>query len=33
MIKIGEKLWYIVKPENEDALAYMCPEDIKQFIY
>lgn len=31
MIKIGEKLWYIVKPENEDALAYMCPyEETKE---
>ena len=31
MIKISEKLWYIVKPENEDALAYMCPyEETKE---
>ena len=31
MIKISEKIWYIVKPENEDALAYMCPyEETKE---
>ena len=27
MIKISDKLWYVVKPEHEENLAYMCPYD------
>lgn len=31
MIKIHEKLWYVVKPEHEDNLAYMCQyEETKE---
>ena len=28
MIKIHDKLWYIVKPEQEDNLAYMCQAEF-----
>lgn len=24
MIKISDKIWYVIKPEHEDNLAYMC---------
>lgn len=27
MIKISDKLWYVIKPQHEDNLAYMCPYD------
>lgn len=25
MIKISDKIWYVLKPEHKDELAYMCP--------
>lgn len=28
MIKIHNKLWYVVKPEHEDNLAYMCQAEF-----
>lgn len=27
MIKISDKIWYVIKPEHEDNLAYMCGYD------
>jgi hypothetical protein len=27
MIKISEKLWYVIKSQHEENLAYMCPYD------
>lgn len=27
MIKISDKIWYVIKPDHNDELAYMCPYD------
>lgn len=33
MIKISDKIWYVIKPEHEDELAYMCPyEETKDGV-
>lgn len=28
MIKIHDKIWYVIKPEDEDNLAYMCQAEL-----
>lgn len=30
MIKITEKIWYVLKPDHNDELAYMCPYDTNK---
>lgn len=30
MIKISNKLWWVLKPEHNDELAYMCPYDCNK---
>lgn len=30
MIKISKQIWYIVKPEHSDELAYMCPYETNK---
>lgn len=30
MIKISDKIWYVLKPEHNDELAYMCPYDTNK---
>lgn len=30
MIKISNKIWYVLKPEHSDDLAYMCPYDTNK---
>jgi hypothetical protein len=30
VIKISDKIWYVLKPEHNDELAYMCPYDTNK---
>lgn len=30
MIKISDKIWYVLKPDHNDELAYMCPYDTNK---